>query len=175
MLCTRMHRYCIPRHGWTSPTTRGRCCSLRESLRRAACGIPLWKSSIMGLTPACKSCGFRSYPGSFEHLAWSHHARRGGFRFPCVGIWTKTAVLAQTGYGPQTIWDRYHGCEDTFELLATRAQLLPPHVCSVLERLAFELWRWQQGSCIWREPWMVQRCHQDPSRGGSPVHGRCGG
>ena len=45
---------------------------------------------------------------------------RGGFRFPFVGIWTMTkkAVLAQTGEGLQAAWNRYHGREETFELLA---------------------------------------------------------
>lgn len=73
----------------------------------------------------------------------------------------------------QSIWARYHVAEDTFELLAlqrlasgvTREQLLPSHVCGVLDRLAmcrdvitmqefYELWRtWQMGYCTWREPW----------------------
>ena len=47
--------------------------------------------------------------------------RRGGFRFPFVGIWAKMSVLAQTREGPQAVWDRYHGCEEIFELLAAQS------------------------------------------------------
>lgn len=69
--------------------------------------------------------------------------RCGGFRFPFVGMRAKTSVLAQTREGLQAVWDRYHGREEIFELLAaqsfssivTRAQLVPPHVCCVVERL----------------------------------------
>ena len=118
LLCTRMQRYCLPRHGWTSPTTCGRCCSWAELMRRAS---PLWKSSIMGPTLTWNFWEFRSYRGPCECLSWSHHVYgdtcRGGFRFPFVGIWAKTAVLAQTGEGPQAVWDNYHGCEEIFELL----------------------------------------------------------
>ena len=86
--------------------------------------------------------------------------RRGGFRFPFVGIWAKTAVLAQTGEGPQAVWDNYHGCEEIFELLGVSPRELTGNrsclVRLVVERLAlsrdgitmqefFELWRaWQR-------------------------------
>ena len=120
----------------------------------------------MGPTLTWNFWEFRSYRGPCECLSWSHHVygdtRRGGFRFPFVGIWAKTAVLAQTGEGPQAVWDNYHGCEEIFELprrLASgvnREQIVPRHVRLVVERLAlsrdgitmqefFELWRaWQR-------------------------------
>ena len=74
--------------------------------------------------------------------------------------------MAQAGDTAQSLWERYHAGEETFELLAlqrvasgvTRAQLIPrPRPWRPSSRLAlcrdgitmqefFELWReWQQG------------------------------
>ena len=53
--------------------------------------------------------------GDFVFPSWGFGPRR--LFWPKLGIWAKTAVLAQTGEGPQAVWDNYHGCEEIFELL----------------------------------------------------------
>ena len=142
---------------------------------RAAEARTLWESVVgvihNGTKPNVEVLGIPELPGvcrvpCMESPCMRCDTRGGGFQFPFVGIWTRTAVLARAGDTAQSVWERYHAGEDTFELLAlqrvasgvTRAQLLPRHVNGALARLAlccdgitmqelFELWRaWQHGS-----------------------------
>ena len=73
LLCTRVQRYCTPRHGWTSPTTCGAFFMQGELPRRAFSGSLLWKPSIMALTQMWKFWESQSCLGCAESLAWSHH------------------------------------------------------------------------------------------------------
>ena len=121
-------------------------------LGRVAEARCLWESVVEvihnGTNPNLQVLGIPELPGVLRAPCMESpyvrcDTRRGGFRFPFVGIWAKMSVLAQTREGPQAVWDRYHGCEEIFELLAaqsfssivTRAQLVPPHVCCMVERL----------------------------------------
>ena len=149
---------------------------------RAAEARLLWESVVEaihnGTNPNVEILGIPEVPGvcripCMESPCVRCDTRRGGFQFPFVGIWTRTAVLARAGDTAQCVWERYHASGETFELLAlqrvasgvTHEQLLPSHAGGFLARLAlcrdgitmqelFELWRsWQQGSCTWVEPW----------------------
>ena len=162
----------------------------------------LWESVVEvihnGTNPNVEVLGIPELPGilrmpCMESPCVRCDTRRGGFKFPFVGIWTRTAVLAQMGDSAQLLWERYHGSEETFELLAlqrlvsgvTRDQLVPSHVGRALSRFApgrdgftlqefFELWRaWQVGSYLWREPWMgyrqLLRANSDQLRAGAAL------
>lgn len=171
---------------------------------RAAEARILWESVVEvihnGTNPNVEILGIPELPGvcrvpCMESPCRRCDTRRGGFRFPFVGIWTKTAVLARAGDTATAVWERYHAGAETFELLAlqrvasgvTRVQLIPDHVHGVLGRLTlcrdgitmqefFELWReWQRGSCTWAEPWTgcggVVGANDDRGRAGAAV--RC--
>jgi hypothetical protein len=99
-------------------------------LGRVAEARCLWESVVgvihNGTNPNLQVLGIPELPGVLRAPCMESpyvrcDARRGGFRFPFVGIWAKTSVLAQTREGPQTVWDRYHGCEEIFELLAAQS------------------------------------------------------
>lgn len=80
--------------------------------------------------------GIAELPGALrvpfmESPSVRRDTRGGGFRFPFVGIWAKTAVLAQTGEGPQAVWDSYHGCEEIFELLGVSPRELTGNRCAL--------------------------------------------
>lgn len=105
-------------------------------------------------------------------------SRRGGFKFPWLGLWTKHAALAQSSDTPASLWQRYHARSETMDLLAVQfhaaytpwqsqvgmEDIMPAHLRLLVDRLAegrdgvdlwqlFRLWRfWQAGKRRWQEP-----------------------
>ena len=80
----------------------------------------LWESVVevihIGTDPSIDLMGFPELPGllrmpCMESPCVRCSTRRGGFRFPWIGIWTRVAVLAQPGDQPSEAWTRYHGAE----------------------------------------------------------------
>ena len=98
--------------------------------------------------------------------------RAGGFRFPWIGIWSKTGVLVQPGVHPQTAWTTWAQSTGHLDLLQlqihgsglSRSQLLPEAWANCVARASLRpgcatheevlmRWRdWQLGSEIWIDP-----------------------
>ena len=100
---------------------------------------------------------------------------RGGYRFPWIGRWSRSAVLPREGADPPEAWREWSECETKLDLLqlamhdsGRRIQdFLPPEWSEVLSRASsfpgcaplgrvFEVWRtWQLGSPVWIDPFSV--------------------
>ena len=98
--------------------------------------------------------------------------RRGGFRFPWIGIWCKNGVLVRHGVPPQTAWTHWTQSTGFLDLLQlqmhgsglSRANLVPEAWIKVVARASLKpgcatheevlmRWRdWQLGSETWIDP-----------------------
>ena len=98
--------------------------------------------------------------------------RRGGFRFPWIGIWCKNGVLVRHGVPPQTAWTHWSQSTGHLDLLQlqmhgsglSRANLVPETWIKVVARASLKpgcatheevlvRWRdWQLGSETWMDP-----------------------
>ena len=157
--------------------------SWAESPRHAACGNPLWKSSITGPTPTAsfRDSGVTGGPASTLHgvticTVWR---TRGGFRFPFVGDLGQDVCFGPNAWRTSNsvgslpwLWGDFWTARSA-ELLVTRAQLVPPHVCCVVERLvlgrdgitidAGVLWA-MEGLALARTLDGLPGCHQSQQR-----------
>ena len=100
---------------------------------------------------------------------------RGGYRFPWLGRWSRSAALPKEGADAPGAWHEWSSCETRLDLLQLamhdsgwRLQdFLPPEWSEVLSRASrfpgcaplgrvFEVWRtWQLGSPVWIDPFSV--------------------
>lgn len=100
--------------------------------------------------------------------------QRGGFRFPCLGVWTRRGTLVRTGASPADAWREHAQSEGTLDLLMVEANasawrlgdLVPPQWRQVMAALgpgdipgsaskadAIAVWRnWQMGHECWMDP-----------------------
>ena len=101
--------------------------------------------------------------------------KRGGFRFPWIGLWTKRAVLVQANRPPSEAWRLYSESDAHLSFDEIRrasigisaVELVPQHVVELTEAVAsdrsslaisdlFLAWRFWQGERLtWREPSVV--------------------
>ena len=98
--------------------------------------------------------------------------RLGGYQFPWIGVWARSAVAIRPGTTPEQAWMDYHNWPETIDLLAVErlasgyqlADFVPAEWdamvehcsdvpgCATIEALHEAFRGWQLGHELWRDP-----------------------